>query len=136
MRHKASITKVLVASLIALLVCASVGYSEGPQNPVDSRLTAASSKFSFKLYEQLLKQRPNTNTFFSPASVMLALAMTYNGADGTTREGMARALELEGMSLDDVSRSFSELKSALASTDPKIQLKIANSLWVRNGLDR
>ena len=34
MRHKASITKVLVASLIALLVCASVGYSEGPQNPV------------------------------------------------------------------------------------------------------
>ena len=53
MRHKASIIKVLVASLIALLVCASVGYSEGPQNPVDSRLTAASSKFSFKLYNEL-----------------------------------------------------------------------------------
>ena len=54
MRHKASITKVLVASLIALLVCTSVGYSEGPQNPVDSRLTAASSKFSFKLYNELV----------------------------------------------------------------------------------
>jgi serpin B len=102
------------------------------ETQVDTRLTAANVKFSLKLYEQLLKQRPNTNTFISPASVMLALAMTYNGADGTTREGMARALELEGMSLEDVNRSFADLKSALASTDPKIQLKIGNSLWVRN----
>src|SRR6185369_14143948 len=101
---------------------------------VDNGLTAANTKFSFKLYDQILKQRPNTNTFISPASVMLALAMTYNGADGTTRDGMARALELEGMSLDDVNRSFADLKSALASTDPKIKLNIANSLWARNGL--
>jgi serine protease inhibitor len=40
---------------------------------------------------------------------------------------------LEGMSLDDVNNAFANLKSALHPTDPKIQLKIANSLWARNG---
>jgi len=64
---------------------------------------------------------------------MLALAMTYNGANGTTRQAMARALELEGMSLEDVNLAFADLKSALAPADPKVQLKIANSLWARSG---
>jgi serine protease inhibitor len=121
-------TKVLVASLIALIVCSNI-----PPGQVDNRLTAASSKFSLKLYDQLLKSRTSDNTFVSPASVMLALAMTYNGANGTTREAMARTLELEGMSLEETNRAFADLKSALAPDDPKIQLKIANSLWVKNG---
>jgi len=58
-------------------------------------LAAASTRFSFKLYDQIRKRRTGNNTFVSPASVMLALAMTYNGADGTTREAMARAMEFE-----------------------------------------
>jgi len=125
-------TKVLVVILIALIVCSNVTLTRS-QNQVDNRLTAASSRFSFKLYEQLLKSRKTGNTFASPASVMLALAMTYNGANGTTRESMARTLELEGMSLEEVNRAFADLKSTFAPDDPKIQLKIANSLWVRNG---
>jgi serine protease inhibitor len=135
MRHRSSnSTKALVASLIALIVCANLAHSKGAQNPVDNRLTAASSKFSFKLYSELLKRRAgNNNTFVSPASVMQALAMTYNGAAGTTRDAMARTLGIEGMSLEDVNKAFADLKSALAPEDPKVQLKIANSLWVRNG---
>ena len=125
--------KTLVASLIALLVSSSIGLTQGSQNPVDNRLAVASSKFAFKLYDQLLKRRSGNNTFVSPASVMLALAMTYNGADGTTRQGMARTLQIEGMSLEEVNRAFADLKSALAPADPKVQLKIANSLWVKNG---
>src|SRR3954451_23212550 len=107
--------------------------SERSKNQIDNRLTAATSRFSFKLYDQLLKRRTSNNTFVSPASVMLALAMTYNGAEGTTQQAMARTLELEGMTLEDVNRAFADLKSALAPADPKVQLKIANSLWVRNG---
>ena len=109
------------------------GRAKGSTNQVDNRLTAATSRFSFKLYDQILKQRTDNNTFVSPASVMLALAMTYNGAGGTTREAMARALEIEGMSLEDVNRAFADLKSTLTPTDPKIQIKITNSLWARNG---
>ena len=100
---------------------------------VDDRLIAATSRFSFKLYNQLLKQRTGKNVFVSPSSVILALAMTYNGAEGETRQAMARALELEGLSLDEVNRGFADLKSMLGSADPKLQLNIANSLWARKG---
>lgn len=134
---KTSVMKVVVASLIAAVLCVNLALptlSANANNPeIDERLTAASSRFAFKLYNQVLKQQSGKNTFVSPASVMLALVMTYNGAEGTTREGMARALELEGMSLDEVNRSFADLKTALNPTDPKIKLNIANSLWARNG---
>jgi serine protease inhibitor len=146
---KAFSKKALVARFIALIMCSNVALTnlsanngdiarrrpegDAAVNMVDDRLHAATSRFAFKLYDQIIKQRSGKNTFVSPASVMLALAMTYNGADGTTRQAMARALEIEGMSLDDVNRAFADLKSALNPTDPKIQLKIANSLWVRNG---
>jgi serpin B len=100
---------------------------------IDDRLIAATSRFSFKLYNQLLKQRTGKNVFVSPSSVILALAMTYNGAEAETRQAMARALELEGLSLDEVNRGFADLKSMLGSADPKLQLNIANSLWARKG---
>lgn len=122
--------KTLIAGVLALMLCSSVALTGGAsQNQVDSRLTAAGSRFSFKLYNEILKQQKNNNAFVSPASAMLALAMTYNGADGTTRQAMARALEIDGMSVDEVNRAFADLKSALAPADSKIQLKIANSLW-------
>jgi serpin B len=131
---KAHATKALIAGVTALIVSSNLAFTRGQANNVDDRLNGATLKFEFKLYNQILKQRTaGKNTFVSPASVMTALAMTYNGANGETRQGMARALEIEGMSLEDVNRAFADLKSALSPTDPKIQLRIANSLWARNG---
>ena len=129
-------TKILVASVIAVILCSSLVITrEGSPKQVDKRLAAAASKFSFKLYNQIRKEQDaDKNTFVSPASVMLALAMTSNGADGTTREAMARTLEINGMGLEEVNLAFAGLKSALAPNDPKIQLRIANSLWARNGI--
>src|ERR1044072_4656547 len=115
--------------VMALLLCVK----PAPAQVVDERLLSASSRFSFKLYNEILKQPSAQNTFVSPASVMLALEMAYNGADGTTRQAMARALEIDGMSVDEVNRAFADLKSALTPTDPQIQIKISNSLWARNG---
>ena len=132
---KAQAAKLLVGCVIALIVCSNLPLTNGlaNQHQIDNRLTAASTRFSFRLYDQILKRRSSGNTFVSPTSIMLALAMTYNGADGTTRQAMARTLEIEGMSLEEVNQAFADLKSTLALTDPKIQLKIANSLWARNG---
>jgi serine protease inhibitor len=101
---------------------------------IDDRVIAATSRFSFKLYNQLLKQRTTRNVFVSPSSVLLALAMTYNGSEGETQQAMARALEIEGLTLEEVNRAFADLKSTLATADPKLQLTIANSLWARKGV--
>jgi serpin B len=95
--------------------------------------TTTSSKFAFKLYNQLLKQNTNTNVFVSPSSVSIALAMTYNGAEGKTRDAMARVLEIEGLTLNEVNNAFAELQRPPEKADPKVQLKIANSLWAKQG---
>src|SRR5215831_8639910 len=101
---------------------------------MNSNLAAASNAFGFDLFQQLLRQAANKNVFFSPLSVTIALGMTYNGAAGETKTGMARALKIEGMTLADLNRASAELLKALKSSDPKIELAAANSLWTRGGM--
>ncbi len=144
------------AMLLGLIGCSSVTHSsevakgtaeaakgtameETQKTPVDanvaSRLTSANTRFGFKLYREILKQSGERNVFVSGSSVGLALAMAYNGAEGQTRQAMARALEIQGLSLDEVNRANAVLKVALENPDPKVQLQIANSLWAKKGVD-
>jgi len=97
-------------------------------------IVAASNAFGFDLFQQLQRQAANKNVFFSPLSVSVALAMTYNGAVGGTKQAMARTLKIEGMNHAELNRSSAELLNALKSSDPKIELAIANSLWARGGV--
>lgn len=101
---------------------------------VDSRLLAANANFGFNLYAELVRQDAGKNIFLSPTSVAIALAMTYNGADGDTRAAMERALQLQGMTRDDINRANAQLKALLEAVDPKVELQIANSLWARHGV--
>lgn len=146
---KARSLKAFVVGIVALIVYSNLAFAGGMTNSlaivrpqpekeqlvkkVDDRLIAATSKFAFKLFGQAIKQRSGKNLLISPASVMLALAMTYNGAEAETRQAMADALELKSMSLEEVNRASADLKSALGTADPNVQLKMANSLWTRNG---
>lgn len=100
----------------------------------DTKLILANTKFGFKLFEEVLKQENNKNVFISPASVAIALDMTYNGANGSTQQAMAKALELQGLSLQEINSSNAALKQLLENSDPEIQLNIANSLWANQGV--
>lgn len=102
--------------------------------PADSKLIAANTQFGFKLFDQLAKQDAGKNVFVSPSSVALALTMIYNGASGETQQAMAKALAVNGMSLQELNRANVALWATLAGSDPKVQLNIANSLWVRKGI--
>jgi serpin B len=101
---------------------------------MNSNLAAASNAFGFDLFQQLRRQEADKNVFFSPLSVTVALAMTYNGAAGETKNAMARALKIEGMSHAELNRASADLLKALKGADPKIELAIANSLWARGGV--
>jgi serpin B len=96
---------------------------------VDTKVVAANTKFGFKLFSEILKTDSKDNIFVSPSSVAIALAMTYNGASGSTQQAMAKALELQGMSLEEINSSNAALKALLENPEPKVQLTIANSLW-------
>ncbi len=105
-----------------------------PNAAVDSKVVAANTKFGFKLYKEILKQDSNKNVFVSPTSVAIALSMTYNGASGETQQAMAKALELQGITLPTVNQANNTLKASLENADPEVQLSIANSLWAKQGV--
>ncbi len=92
-------------------------------------IVAANTRFGFKLFAEVLKADRSRNVFISPSSVAQALAMTYNGASGETQLGMAQALELKGISLQEVNAENAALKALLSSPEPQVQLAITNSLW-------
>ena len=101
---------------------------------VRDKVVSATTEFGFDLFGRLVKQQPSKNIFVSPSSVAFALAMTYNGAAGTTQEDMARTLRFAGMDLRDVNRGYALLREILENPDPQVQLEIANSLWAREGI--
>lgn len=105
-----------------------------PSQTANPRLVAANLRFGFKLFSQLLRREQDGNLFISPSSVSLALAMTYNGASGETKQAMARTLEINGMSLPELNRANADLRTLLENPDSNVRLEIANSLWARRGI--
>ena len=101
---------------------------------VGEKVVSTTTEFGIGLFKQVVKQHPRKNVFLSPSSVAFALAMTYNGAAGTTQEDMAMTLGFTGMDLHDVNRGYAGLRAVLENPDPQVQLEIANSLWARKGI--
>jgi len=96
-------------------------------------LVEADNLFGIKLFKEVLQaEEPETNVMISPLSVSLALAMTYNGADGDTKAAMEETLELAGLTTDQINENYKFLIDALSSVDPKVLMNIANSIWYKH----
>ncbi len=99
------------------------------------KLVESDNKFSFKLFEAINRQEePGKNLFISPLSVSMALGMTLNGADGTTRDEMESALELAGLSPEEINESYKSLTELLTNLDKDVLMQIANSIWYNNSI--
>jgi len=85
-----------------------------PQVPAADSTTLASDNaaFAFAAYQQLITA--NTNLVFSPASISIALAMTYAGAATTTATEMAQALHFT-LPPAQLHPAFNALDQTLAS---------------------
>lgn len=127
----------LCAPLLVTGACAEIA---GPRSPavswqaveLDARVVHAYTGFGFNLFEQLVTAAPDSNLFISPTSAAIALAMTYNGAAGDTRAGMAEALGISGIALEDVNRANLDWLAALRDTgDPKVIERTAARSWYR-----
>lgn len=99
--------------------------------PVDTTvgLSKASNGFGWSL---LRAQDPAKNAFLSPASIAAALGMTACGAEGETRQQMAKVL---GFPAGDPSQdpAWKELISALRAEKPGRQVRLANRLFGQAG---
>ena len=102
---------------------------------VDSTLIDANTRFAFDIFEELLSEDRGKNVFISPLSILLALAMTYNGAVGDTNLAMAETLQFSGFDLDTLNHGFSDLMVSVTSADVEVEISIANSIWNRVGTE-
>ena len=94
---------------------------------VDS-LSGAMNGFSFEMYNEL-GINSDENVFFSPYSIFVALAMTYEGAHGDTAAQMKNVLGFEQN--DEVSLcSFGRIYNLL-NIDAEYTLNTANALWTK-----
>jgi len=101
-------------------------------SPELAKLVTGNTEFAFDLYQAI--RETEGNLLYSPYSVSLALAMTYAGVRGTTEEQMAEVLHF-ALPQEDFHPALQTLSLVVASrsADPKVQLTIANSLWVQTG---
>jgi len=100
----------------------------------DESTVPPETRFTFRLFHELARQDSSANIFFSPCSVMLCLAMVYDGARGETRSGMADALELSGLDSEAVESTVARLRSVLQKHEADVQLLISNSLWCNRSI--
>ena len=128
--------------VIATVAAAGCG-SEPPTGPItglprelsvaEGRLIAADNRFAFKLFREIAGQASaDANVFISPLSAAMALGMTYNGAAGGTQAAMQQALELGGLTREEVNQSYRSLIDLLRGLDPHVTFELANSIWYRH----
>ena len=102
-----------------------------PADSLRPAVSGALGAFSVDLFQRLSAASGGKNVFFSPLSVWLALCMTYNGASDSTAAGFAEALHAAGIALEDLNADNAGLMGILTAADPKVQIAIANSIWMR-----
>lgn len=102
--------------------------------PLEKSLVESDNKFGLKLFREVSRAEndKSKNVFISPLSVSMALGMTLNGANGSTLEAMQEALELAGLTTEEINKSYKSLIELLVQLDPKVKFRIANSIWHRN----
>lgn len=95
----------------------------------ESNIVHANNDFGLKLFKDLVKDKLKDNIFISPASIAIALQMTYNGAGTKTKDEMAATLGIDKLTLDQINHLDKLLFGKLSNPAPDITLNLANSLW-------
>ena len=102
------------------------------QSQAEQAVVAGNTAFALDLYSNL--SRGEENLFFSPWSISAALAMTWQGARGTTEAEMARVLHFT-LPQDEFHPAFSILIENVEKAAGENELSVANSLWGQRGYE-
>jgi serine protease inhibitor len=137
---KKLIVPLIVVSFLILVISLGTGKnqeSSGFLRNVDfkkddyKKIISSNNQLGFDL---LPGAKPNEdgNIFISPTSLLMALSMVYNGADGVTKEEMATVFNKEEIDANQFNKANASLMSMLQSDSKHSLLKVANSIWLNN----
>ena len=126
----------LVLSMALSLTACSQGGSEDLMKEVSAKAVdvlpdmdagaAAAADFGVRLFQTSMEE--GKNTLISPLSVLYALAMTGNGADGETLAQMEQVL---GMDVDNLN-SYMLAYLDLLPESKDYKMSLANSIWFKD----
>lgn len=119
-----------IAAIQALNLMQGFEAGDVSMTGLDDAFLEAGMDFALSLFKGSVERSEEENLLISPLSVMLALAMTANGADGETLSEMEELLG-GALSIDALNEYLYSYVNALTSTD-KAVLNIANSIWFRD----
>ena len=98
----------------------------------------ATNKFALDLHKCLANDDrfANDNLFYSPASLLIALALTSHGARGNTAAEIMKVLHVASVSSPDLNKSMKKFIDSLnAASDQSNKLLTANRLFVQKSFD-
>ena len=99
-----------------------------------SEVVQGNNRFALELHSRLARQPGNL--FYSPASLSMALAMTYAGARGETAAEMAKVLHFPA-DPDRLHEQFAALRKGLndagGGAKGSHRFSLANRLWGQRG---
>ncbi len=92
------------------------------------KVVDANNQFALDLYSALAAENPEGNFFFSPWSISSALAISYEGARGTTADEIRSVFHFPE---DDFTRwnGYKEITDGLNNGNSGYTLETANALW-------
>ena len=96
----------------------------------EEEMAAKNTDFALNLFKQI-DTRQTENWIASPLSASYALGMMANGASGKTLDEIMTTLGI-GSSLEEMNAFHQKLTSELEDLDNRVQLGIANSIWIDN----
>ncbi len=117
-----------LSAALVFLVIKSTGVDTTNPKPSDE-VETMSGDFDADLFKESFSASDGKNVVVSPFSVKMALSMAAQGANGKTLEEMNKVI-----GLDETSNEYFRRLIEDAAKDGDITLNIANSVWLRQGL--
>jgi len=145
MKYRSIISVIVCLILIgtAFLVFNNMPIKETTGDPFDepqiitgniSSFDDAVNVFCFNLFRQFYSDPLiDKNIFFSPYSIFVALAMTYEGAKGETADEMADVLNIEQS--NDSFHEYMDLLYEYLNKNDEYNISTANALWTVEDLN-
>ena len=122
-----------LATLLSLTACAASQdlMKDVPAKAVDvlsdmDTGAAAAADFGVRLFQTTMED--GKNTLISPLSVLYALSMTANGADGETLAQMEEVLGMDAENLNSFMLAYMDL----LPKDKACKMSLANSIWFKD----
>ena len=98
----------------------------------EAAIAGSTPEFGINLLREVNGTFADSNVFLSPLSASMALAMTLNGAGGSTYTEMRQTLGLPDRPLAELNAGYQSLILMLRGLDRTVDFRLANAVWYSN----